>query len=63
MVNNPQEKPIKIFNKACPDIIFANKRMLKLKTLAIYDTNSIKMRKGAIASGTPLGSNKLTVSH
>jgi hypothetical protein len=33
-VNNPQEKPIKIFNNAWPDIIFANKRILKLKTLA-----------------------------
>jgi len=29
-----QENPIKIFNKACPDIIFANKRILKLKTRA-----------------------------
>jgi hypothetical protein len=30
-----QEKPIKIFNKACPDIILAKSRMLKLKTFAI----------------------------
>ena len=29
-----QAKPIKIFNNACPDIILANKRILKLKTFA-----------------------------
>ena len=63
MLSSPQEKPIKIFNKACPDIIFANKRILKLKTLATYETSSIKTKKGAIASGTPLGSKRLTVSH
>ncbi len=34
-VSNPQEKPIKIFKRACPDIILANNRILKLKTFAI----------------------------
>jgi len=53
-----QENPIKIFNKACPDIIFANNRMLRLKTLAIYETASINIKNGAITSGTPLGKNK-----
>lgn len=57
--NNVHEKPIKIFNKACPLIIFANNRILKLKTLAKLDTNSIGIKIGAIAKGTPLGKNKL----
>lgn len=43
--------------------MFANKRMLRLKTLATYDTNSIKTSKGAIASGVPLGKNKFCISH
>jgi len=29
-----QANPISIFNKACPDIIFAKSRILKLKTFA-----------------------------
>ena len=29
-----QEKPIRILSSACPDIIFAKRRMLKLKTRA-----------------------------
>ena len=33
-VKRSQEKPIKIFKRACPDIIFANNRILKLNTLA-----------------------------
>jgi len=33
--NNVQEKPIRIFNRACPLIMLANKRILRLKTLAI----------------------------
>jgi hypothetical protein len=32
--NNPQTKPIKIFNKVCPAIILAKRRIDKLKTLA-----------------------------
>jgi hypothetical protein len=35
--------------------MFANKRILKLKTLAIYETISIIIKKGAIANGAPLG--------
>jgi hypothetical protein len=33
--NSVQEKPIRIFNRACPLIMLANNRMLRLKTLAI----------------------------
>jgi hypothetical protein len=33
--NIAQPKPIKIFNKMCPDIIFANSLIAKLK---IFDT-------------------------
>lgn len=29
-----QANPIRIFNKACPDIMFAKSRILKLSTLA-----------------------------
>jgi hypothetical protein len=53
-----QEKPIRIFNRACPDNIFAKSRMLKLKTRAMYDTASIKIKKGAIARGAPAGKNR-----
>ena len=62
-VNKSQENPIKIFNKACPDIIFANNRILKLKTFAKYETISINIKNGAIAKGTPLGKNRLEVVH
>jgi hypothetical protein len=61
--NSVQEKPIKIFNKACPLIMFANNRILRLKTLAKKDINSIGIKIGAIAKGTPLGKNKLKNSH
>jgi hypothetical protein len=37
--------------------------MLKLKTFAKYDTISIKIKKGAIANGTPLGRKRLGVVH
>jgi len=35
VLRSTQEKPIRILSKAWPDIIFANKRMLKLKTRAM----------------------------
>lgn len=57
------EKLIKIFKRACPDIIFANRRMAKLKTREKYETASIKVRNGAIASGTPPGIKRLPNSH
>ena len=49
---------IKIFNKMCPDNIFANNRIAKLKTLEIYEIYSIKIKNGTITSGTPSGKNK-----
>ena len=58
-----QANPIKIFNKACPDIMFANKRMLKLKTRAIYEISSRRIKKGAITNGTPLGKNRFKIFH
>jgi len=57
------EKPIKIFNKACPLIMLAKSRILKLNTLAIYEINSIGTKIGAIKIGTPLGKNMLANSH
>jgi hypothetical protein len=53
-----QIKLIKIFNKMWPDIIFANNRIAKLKIREIYDTYSIKIKKGIIETGTPSGKNK-----
>lgn len=63
IVHNPQAKPIKIFNNACPAIILANKRILKLKTLAIYDKNSIKTKNGIITIGILLGKKILKLFH
>jgi hypothetical protein len=34
-VNNVHENPIRILRSACPDIIFAKRRILRLKTRAI----------------------------
>ena len=51
-------KLIKIFNKICPDIIFANKRNAKLKILEIYEIYSIIIRPGTIIVGIPSGKNK-----
>jgi hypothetical protein len=34
-VRRAQEKPIRILSRACPDIIFAKSRILRLKTRAI----------------------------
>lgn len=54
-----QTKPIKIFNKICPDIIFANKRIAKLKILEKYETYSIIIISGIKGVGTPSGKNKI----
>ena len=62
-VNKSQEKPINILSKAWPDIIFANNRILKLKTLAKYESISIKIKNGAIAKGTPPGKKRFEVVH
>lgn len=59
---NDQLKLAKIFSKAWPDIIFANKRVLKLNTRAMYEMNSIKTKNGAPIVGIPDGRKKLTVS-
>lgn len=49
--------PAKIFNRVCPDIIFANNRIAKLKTRAIYEINSIIIKYGATIKGAPVGKN------
>ena len=51
----PHKKEIKIFNNVCPDIIFANRRIDKLNTLAIYDTISINIKIKEILFGIPAG--------
>ena len=56
-----QENPIRIFSNACPDSILAKSRILKLNTRAMYETASIKIRKGAIASGAPAGKKRSIV--
>lgn len=45
----------KIFNNAWPDIIFANKRIARLSKRAKYETISIIISNGAMASGDPTG--------
>jgi len=52
---NSQANDIRILTKECPANIFANKRIPKLTALAIYDTNSIVIMKGAITVGVPVG--------
>src|SRR6187402_3269006 len=52
-----QQKPARIFIKACPAIIFANNRIDKLKTRAKYDTNSTTISKGLIKIGLLVGKN------
>ena len=47
--------PDKIFSKACPAVMFANSRTDKLITLERVETNSIKMMKGVMTKGDPLG--------
>jgi len=59
MCNNDQVAVAKIFNKIWPDIMFAKRRIARLKTLALYEINSIITKNGAIATGAPLGKNKL----
>lgn len=53
-----QANPAIIFNKVWPDIILANNRIAKLKTRAIYESNSIGTRRGANIKCTPLGKKK-----
>lgn len=57
------ENPVKIFNKACPLEMFANNRMLKLKTREKYETISISTISGANARGTPDGKKRLKYSN
>ena len=52
-----QTNEIKIFNKIWPDNMFANNLIAKLKILEIYETYSIKIKKGTIGNGTPSGKN------
>jgi len=62
-VAKDHENPFRIFNNAWPDIILANKRIAKLKTLAKKDITSILTTPGAIISGTPFGKNKRPIFH
>jgi antitoxin component YwqK of YwqJK toxin-antitoxin module len=50
-------KDIKIFNKECPDIMFANNLIDKLKTFAIYEIISIPIKGILITVGIPSGKN------
>lgn len=46
---------IRIFTNECPANILANKRIPKLTALAVYETNSINIIKGAMIAGVPVG--------
>jgi len=54
-LNATRTKPDKIFNKACPAVMLANSRTDRLITLDNVETSSIKIMKGVITSGEPLG--------
>jgi hypothetical protein len=47
-----------IFRRVCPEVIFAKSRIDNVKTLIMYDMNSIVISKGTINKGTPRGRNK-----
>jgi hypothetical protein len=50
-------KPIKIFKRVCPAIIFAKSRIDKLNNRAKYEINSIIISKKVIFNGVPEGKN------
>lgn len=52
-----QAKPAIIFSNVWPDVIFANNRIDNVKTLTMYERNSMVINKGTIGKGTPLGKN------
>ena len=56
--NIVQAKPARIFNKQCPDIMFANSRRDKLTTRKLYETTSIKTSSGAMINGAPGGKKR-----
>jgi hypothetical protein len=58
-IKAPQAAVAKIFNNICPDIIFAKSRIAKLNTLALNEINSIKIIKGTISKGVPVGKKVL----
>lgn len=60
---NVQLNPLSIFSKACPDSMFANKRIPKLKTRAKYEINSMMISIITKATGTPLGKNADIIDH
>ena len=51
----PNPKLAKIFNNACPEVMFANNRTAKLIIREILEIISITIIKGVIANGEPLG--------
>jgi len=50
-----KEKEINICCNMCPESIFANRRIVKLKSLAKYDTVSKKIRNHVKLNGKPFG--------
>jgi hypothetical protein len=59
--NAIKPKLAKIFNKACPDVIFANSRTAKLIIREKFEINSIKIIKGVIIKGAPFGKKWLNI--
>jgi len=55
------ENPISIFNNACPAVIFANNRILKLSGRASNDTFSMILKNGDIHKSIFAGKNKLNI--
>jgi hypothetical protein len=57
----PIPKLAKIFNNACPEVILANNRTARLIIRDKLEISSIKIIKGVITSGEPLGIKWLNI--
>ncbi len=56
--SNAQENPAIIIKRVCLDVIFANKRIHKVKKFIKLDINSIVTEKGIIIEVNPLRKNE-----
>jgi len=60
-INNNKDDVLEaiIFNNICPDIILANRRIAKLKALALKEINSMIIKNGKIGIGEPGGKKEI----
>jgi len=62
IVNAMSPKLARILSKACPDVILAKRRTAKLIMREKFEIISIKIIKGVIINGDPLGKKWFNVS-